>query len=111
MNIKKSFPSRWLKASDLNGRAVKVEIDKVIDEDIGGEDKPVLYFAGKEKGVVLNKTNADVLADAFGDETDEWAGSKVELYPAKTQFQGKLVDCIRVRTIVPAASDDEEPPF
>ena len=32
-----------------------------------------------------------------GDETDNWPGHRIELYPDKTQMGGKPVDCIRVR--------------
>ena len=97
MNISSAFPSTFLKAADLGGKRVTVVIDKVVMEDIGGEHKPVVKFQGKERGVVLNKTNASMIAEIAGtDETDDWKGIKVVLYPTKTEFQGKRVDCIRV---------------
>ena len=66
-------------------------------EDIGGEHKPVVKFQGKDRGIVLNKTNAAMIAEiANSEETDDWKGVKVVLYPTKTDFQGKRVDCIRV---------------
>ena len=95
MNIQDSFPSQWLKAGDLRGRAVEVTISHVVEEDIGDGTKPVLYFAGKQKGVVLNKTNASVIAEVYGDETESWGGRPLKVYPDKVNFQGKLVDCIR----------------
>jgi hypothetical protein len=111
MNINNVFPSNYLKAADLNGRAVLVTIDKVTIEKLGEDTKPVIYFAGKQKGVVLNKTNASVVAASYGPETDGWIGRQLEVYPDRTQFQGSLVDCLRVRVPVPAASPDEEAPF
>ena len=68
-------------------------------EDVGddGKQKPVIRFRGKEKGFVCNATNYDVIADAYGDETDDWAGQPIELYPTRVPFKGQLTDAIRVR--------------
>lgn len=108
MNIGNAFPSRFLKAADLQGRAVRVTISDVVVEDIGDGEKPVLYMAGKQKGVVLNRTNASVIADTYGEMTEGWQGNELELYPDKTQFQGRIVDCLRVR--IPVASEPVAPP-
>lgn len=108
MNISQAFPSNYLKAGDLNGRAVKVRISGCELEDLDGEHKPVLRFEGKQKGMVLNRTNAGVLAAALGDETDNWTGSEVEIYPDRTMFQGRMVDCLRVRVPVPPAPSRDD---
>jgi hypothetical protein len=66
----------------------------------------VLYLDG-QKPLVLNRTNFETLADAFGD-SDEWAGNKVKVFTARTQYQGKSIDGLRVEPIVPkpaAAAD------
>jgi hypothetical protein len=66
-------------------------------EDIGGETKPVLHFRGKSRGVVLNKTNANAIWGINGsDDTDDWAGTAITLFPTKVEFQGKRVDAIRI---------------
>lgn len=97
MNINGAFPSTFLKAADLSGRRALVTISHVTMEDIGDEHKPVLFFAGKEKGLVLNKTNANAITEITGtDETDGWRGKAIVLYVAKVDFQGKRVDAIRV---------------
>jgi hypothetical protein len=112
MKISSAFPSKYLKAADLQSRTIKLAIDRVQVEDLGDEEKPILYFKGKSKGLVLNKTNSDVLAATLGDETEEWAGKEIELYPDKTHFQGKLVDCLRLRVPgPPPAEGAEEIPF
>lgn len=97
MRISGAFPSEYLKAADLQGRAVRVQIDRVEMRDIGGDHKPVLYFQGKDKGMVLNKTNATNIANAYGDDTDNWEGAEVELFEAQVDFQGKTVPAIRIR--------------
>lgn len=97
MRISDAFPSNFIKASDLRGQDVQVVISNVTMEDIGGDHKPVLHFQGKERGMVLNKTNSNVITDVYGDETNEWIGKPITIYPTRTDFQGKMVDAIRVR--------------
>lgn len=108
MKISSAFPSAYLKAADLQDRNLKVVMDRVEMEDIGGDHKPILYFQGKDKGLVLNKTNSNNIAAAYGDDTDMWSGQEIILYPAMTDFQGKTVPCIRVRA--PTAKDRAQAP-
>lgn len=102
VNINTLYPSTYLKAADLAGKAAKVTIRAVVMEKIGSDIKPVLYFQGKEKGMVLNKTNGMTIAQAYGHDTDDWAGGSIEVFPAYVDFQGKQVEGLRVR--LPAAT-------
>ena len=116
MDINAMFPSKYLKAHDLKGRSVKCIIDKVEAEEVnqGEEPLPVLYFRGKDKGVVLNKTNANMIASVHGTETDTWPGAEVILYADKTTFAGRIVDCIRIKPETPKLAveeDGDEVPF
>lgn len=97
MRISSAFPSEFLKAADLQGRQVKVVMSHVEMKDIGGDPKPVLHFQGKDKGMVLNKTNANNITAAYGDDTEAWAGREIVLFEAMVDFQGKTVPAIRVR--------------
>jgi hypothetical protein len=112
MLISAAFPSKYLKAADIKGKEVRVVIDRVeIEEMQDGEHKPVIYFQGKEKGVVLNRTNADTLSETYSDNTDAWAGRQAILFTAKTQNpQGRTVDGIRVRVPAQQASVDKARP-
>ena len=96
MRISSAFPSQYLKAADLQGQRVGVTMSHVTMEDIGGDLKPILYFQGKEKGLVLNKTNANTIAGAYGDDTTEWTGKAIQMYEAMVDFQGRQVAAIRV---------------
>lgn len=99
-NINDAFPSAYLKASDLNGQQPLVTIDRVEFEAVGREKemKPVLYFAGKEKGMVLNKTNAKNIANLIGSfETGDWAGFRIRLYGTHVEFNGETVEAIRIK--------------
>lgn len=118
MNINQAYPSNFLKADDLGGKSVTVVIQKVEMEEIGQgrdkETKPVLYFRGKEKGVVLNKTNANTITKLYGGETDDWIGKAITLVPREVEFQGEMVLSIRVSLQKPGAPSakpaDPEPP-
>jgi hypothetical protein len=111
-NIDAAFPSKYLKAADLNGREVVVTIDHVNIEPVGRdkEIKPVLYFQGKEKGLILNKTNSSKIKQILGSaETDDWAGCKIKLYATEVEFNGDTVDTIRVKAGAPQAAPKPAP--
>lgn len=115
MNINSAYPSNYLKADDLQGKSVTVVIQKVEIEEIGQgrdkESKPVLYFRGKDKGVVLNKTNANTITKLYGGETDDWVGKAITLVPREVEFQGEMVLSIRVSLQKPGApAQKAEPP-
>jgi hypothetical protein len=103
MDINSAFPSNYLKASDLQGKHIQLEIDDVRWESIGDEQKAVLYFLGKDKGLVLNKTNANAIAEKLGYETNNWHKKVITIFPTQTDFQGRTVPCIRVK-LDPAAT-------
>lgn len=99
MNINEAFPSKYLKAPDLNGRRVKVTISHAQEEKLGDETKIILYFVGKNKGLVLNKTNANNMAAMYGYETDDWQGVEAELYEVETTFQGQATQGLRIKPV------------
>lgn len=109
MKIGAAFPSTYLKAADLQGQKFQVQIAAMKVENVGRDDKPehkpVLFFSyqGKqaEKGLVLNKTNADSISMDLGDETDNWIGHTLELFTMRVPFNGQMVDSIRCRVIHP----------
>lgn len=107
MKVSDAFPSKWITAADLNNQNVRVTISRVEMEKIGDDSKPVIYFRGKTKGLVANKTNSKAIAAVYGDEMDDWIGSDVILFPVMTDYQGKSVEAIRVRA--PQPKDNPKP--
>ena len=103
------FPSKYLKAADLNGKSVTVVIATATFEKLRGsdgkeQDKIVLSFRNHKKTFALNRTNFDAVTDIVGDdETDSWPGHRIELFADKTNMAGKTVDCVRIRA--PAQRD------
>ena len=118
MKISKTFSGNYLSAADLD-QAVIVTIEVVVFELVGAEKEelPVVHFIGAEKGMCLNKTNANTIAEFLGDEADTWAGKQIEIFPTTTDFGGKVVPCLRVRQpVAPAqaaavAPANESSPF
>ena len=109
MDISTAFPSKFLKAADLQNKSFRLTMKGVEMEDIGGDHQPVLYFMKTDKGVVLNKTNMNAIAGTYGFETNNWAGKEVEIFPATTMFKGQNVPCIRLRVVAPAAPNGAMP--
>lgn len=111
MDVRGAFPGQYVKASDLGGKSVVVVIERVEMEDISGDTKPVVHFRGKERGLALNKTNANMIGELLGTyETERWIGQAILLYPSKTDFQGKRVDCIRIDKAPTGAPVSTTPP-
>ncbi len=96
------FPSKYAKAADLRGKSVAVVIERIDPREElmmqGGkrDHKPVVYLRGKEKGWILNKTNARAIAKVYGPEVMSWIGKTVVIMSAKVEARGETVDAIRV---------------
>lgn len=101
MRISSAYPSDYLKAADLLGHSVNVTLSHVEMRELNNESKPILFFQGKQKGMVLNKTNANKIAELFGDDTDDWTGQEVTIFEALVEFQGRTVPALRVRPAKP----------
>lgn len=96
------YPSEYLNAADLQEREVSVVIAKVELEDVPGVDgqkkkKPVLHFTKGNKRWPLPKTCAKILAKEFGNNTDNWAGKKITLYPTTCMAFGQETECVRLK--------------
>jgi len=96
-NINEVFGGNYLKADDLKGGSPRVTISQVEIKEFDDGRKIIVHFQGKEKCLVVNKTNASILAENLGStDTDDWVGQTVTLCVKKVEFQGKLVPAIRV---------------
>lgn len=102
MDYRLLFPNDYIAAHDLRGKDVVKTVKSVTLEKLrmsGGrvEKKPVVLFSDTPKKLVLNKTNAKLIAAQHGSDTDKWSGKKITLYPTTTLFGTATVDCVRVR--------------
>ncbi len=98
MKVSDVFNSaKSLNVKDLKGNRVPVTIREVTLKKFDDGSKLIMTFHNAEKALILNKTNSNMIAEIVGSEdTDYWPGKRIVLIPAKTDFQGKRVDCIRV---------------
>jgi hypothetical protein len=102
------YGSKYLAASDLpeGGALMRARIGRVSPETLTdqntGKPKPryVLHFNDIEKAMVVNKTNAQSLAQAYGEFPDAWIGAVVELFTVPTP-KG---DGVRLRIIKPSVT-------
>jgi hypothetical protein len=108
------FPSNFLKAEDLGDRDRIVTIDRIEIEEVGKEreEKPVVYFRGGKKGLILNKTNAVAISAIAGSEDlDDWPGVQIMLVTAAVDFRGTLTNAVRVKAPTKAKPVAPPPPI
>ena len=97
MNINEVFSGSFLKADDLKGKTVTVTISAIEIKEFDDGKKIVIAFQGKDKCLVVNKTNANIIAENLrSQDTDDWVGERITLTIKKVEFQGRLVPAIRV---------------
>jgi len=98
MNANLLCPSPHISAEELEGDTV-VTIKRCSFEEVGTEqvDKAVVHFDEFDRGFVLNKTNVGRIIALHGNQTEDWKGKQITLYASETDFNGKVVPCIRVR--------------
>jgi hypothetical protein len=112
-SVKNEFPSRFLKGEEITGKEVPVTIREVRRENVFSPQKNkkeavlVVYFQGKEKGVILKKQRAlDLKTLSGSDDTDGWIGQTFRMFTEKKKTGEGVVDVIRFKD----ASPDDLPP-
>jgi hypothetical protein len=103
------YSGEYLVASQLPaGRRITARIHAVAVESVGqGQDqtqKLALELASQDgrpwpRRLLLNKTNATIIANAFGDEANGWTGNAIEIWQDQVSFQGKVVPGVRVAAV------------
>ena len=97
-SINEFFPGRYFKAETLAGKARVLRIGAVERDKLSdGSVKAVVKFEDEPMKLILNRTNANAIATLYGNNTDNWIGKLIELYPTRTPFGSNMVDAVRVR--------------
>jgi hypothetical protein len=104
------FPSRWLRATDIDDE-LEVQVRHISKEILTGKDgqeeKFVMWFQGLQKGLVLNKTNALKMGEIFGaDDYREWANQRIVLYSTQVEAFGETVQAVRIRAVSSESDTD-----
>ena len=97
----------YLKAIHLKGQTIPATIDHIEFQTVhprpGQEEiKPVMYFAGKIKGLILTSTNQDYLRKTYGDEIGACYGKAVRLKPVTKKVAGREVETILIESTAQA---------
>lgn len=94
------FPSPYLTAQDVKHKptvTIKSFTKKTMKNKQGEEEvKPIIFFAEFEKGMVLNKTNANAIAKLYGSTLEDWVNERVQLHSVVVEAFGETSDAIRV---------------
>jgi hypothetical protein len=104
--------SKFLGAADLGGVAHVVQIARIEREQMqDGKVKPAIYFVGKQKALLANKTNWGTLGAAFGKNLGDWVGRSIELFVMPCQGPNGMTQGVRVRAVTqpPSATATETP--
>ena len=103
--------SEWLASEDFkvpdkpDYAAVVVTIEKVLERRNvtfeGGRKKPRIFtlrLAGKERELVINATNREMLKKLFGPDSRQWIGQKIMLWVDTTvKLKGESKTGIRIK--------------
>ena len=115
MNVNELKNSQFLTKEDCEPD-ILLTIKSCEEQDVSMENEPtkmkwVMYFKEREKPLVLNVTNGQLIAAILGsEESDDWIGKQIVLWNDKTvMFRGELKGGIRVRAIKQPDSPAEEP--
>ncbi len=102
-SIDQLFPSKWLKSSDLGSSARTATISRIDFELVGNEKekKAVVSFHNTTKRLILNRTNAQILANLYGSKVLGWVGKRIILYSAEVLFRGMPTQAIRIKEEIP----------
>ena len=124
--MKKSdiFKSAYLSASEV-ASPLTLTIHSVADVMVGHDEdrklRAVMAFDEIDRKLIVNITNWNVLAEAFGEDSEDWIGNRIVLVSEPVLFKNKPARGIRVRiprskpkvkpapiTVTPSEPESEE---
>jgi hypothetical protein len=106
-NVKDYFSGNYLKAEDCKGGEIIEFLSIGTLEEIKspeGDIKEVLNYEvsinGSKKTFTPNKTNGNILMEAFGEDDKNWVGKKCTIELINVNVFGKVKKSIVVKPIV-----------
>jgi hypothetical protein len=91
-----------ISAQVLGGKPFNLTIRTIEDEEFFDPDsqqkevKPVVYFSGTSKGLILSPTNRKKLQTMFGDDKTNCIGRRVKLGCVEVKAFGKIQEVVRI---------------
>lgn len=86
--MKKSdaLPTEHISGNEIGNHRLTLTVSHIAMKKLGdGTEKPVMYFVGKDRGMVINSGNWDAMANVYGDESSNWHSKPIELFAVPTQ--------------------------
>jgi hypothetical protein len=99
MDMRKFSGPTFLKVADVRGGALQRQIAAVRE---GKYEKPDLVFETGET-LSLNATNTKTLVRAYGPNSEDWVGKKIELELGTVKFNGEPQEAVIVSPIATPA--------
>lgn len=108
-DYRRLFTGKTLASADLGKHEATVKIARVVveqyenDKKKGPDKKPLIedrwtvYFEGKDKAMVFNKTNCILMEALTGTKNpNRWVGAVITIAVRKVQKGGEMVDGLRI---------------
>jgi len=103
-HFKKLFNPKYLGSYAFEpNKDLVLTVDRVVQEEVVGdkgqkEVRPVVYFTEDVKPLILNSTNAKMIAKiAQSNYIEDWAGQSIQLGVSMVSAFGDEVEAVRVR--------------
>ena len=93
---RETFPSKYLAAEDFATEGATLTVDRCGFETMrDGTKKLVMFFRERTKGVIINVNKWKAMESLTGsDDSDDWDGAQVRVFPGETMFEGDTVPCL-----------------
>ncbi len=115
-DLRTMFDSDYLGAWNVAGKDYNVTIERIEGATITGDGgkknkKPLMYFRGVKKPLIVNKTIMKTLFAMFGTHSAKaMIGKRITLFATTCRgAAGGTVDCVRVRPQPPKDARDQAP--
>ena len=115
--LNREFPSDYINGDDIGKSTVPVKIASLEMKKVKNPKKQVdqnrivLYFEGKEKGLIIAKERGSELKILFGDNPQDYIGQEIMLYTKLQNSFGEMKNIVHIRGVdsIPDASTGEQP--
>ena len=111
MSVMPNISRRRILSDPVDTELLYVKEEKVPTPGKGTRTRAVAYFEGLSKGLVLNNSNGETLAEMTGtDDPNEWKDVALQLYvDPDVTFGKKKVGGIRICNRAPVPVPEQEP--
>lgn len=93
-----------------NGQDITVKIVSVSRQMVKGSNgrdtECTVAQIQNNKPLILNRTNCKTISKIYGTPyIEDWKGKEITLFASQDKFRGELVECLRIRPVVPKQVD------